>query len=398
MKLSKRIKNITPSATLELTGKVAEMRRSGIEVIAFNVGEPDFGTPANIGEAAKAAIDANKTKYTAVPGILELREAIAKKLHDDNDLTYTPAEICVGVGAKQPLMNTMMVLCDEGDEVILPSPCWVSYVEMIKLAGGVPVIVPSREEDGFALDLDAIEKAVTDRTVAILINTPNNPTGAVYSEESLRALAALALRHDLTVISDEVYEKLIYGGEKHFSIASVSPEMREHTVTINGFSKAYAMTGWRVGYAAGPLPFIKGMTALMGHATSNTCSIAQYAALEAVTGPQESVEIMRREFDRRGWFLTERLNRMDGVSCVAAKGAFYLMPNVSSYYGKKTPDGRVIADSFALATYLLEDAHIAVVPGGAFEAPDNLRISYSNSMEALEKGMDWMEASLKKLR
>ncbi len=398
MKLSKRIQNITPSATVELTGKVMDLRAKGVEVIAFNVGEPDFGTPDHIGAAAKRAIDAQHTKYTVVAGILELRQAIAKKLLDDNGISYSPDEISVGVGAKQPLINALLTLCDDGDEVILPSPCWVSYVEMIKLAGAVPVLVPCREEDGFALDLAAIEKAVTPRTAAILINTPNNPTGAVYSEETLRGLAEIALAHKIAVISDEVYEKLIYGGHKHFSIASVSPEMRALTVTINGVSKAYAMTGWRVGYAAAERSVIKGMNALMGHATSNTCSIAQYAALEALSGPQDSVELMRREFDRRGTFLANRLNGMDGVSCVSADGAFYLMPNISSFYGKRTPSGRVIENSFDMADYLLEDAHIAVVPGAAFEAPDNLRISYSNSMEALQKGTDWMESSLKKLK
>jgi aspartate aminotransferase len=397
MKLSKRIRNITPSATMELTAKVADLRARGVEIISYNVGEPDFPTPKNIAEAAKAAIDANKTKYTVVPGILELRQAISKKLREENGLEYSPAEISVGVGAKQPLINAVLALCEEGDEVILPTPCWVSYEEMIKLAGGKPVLVPTREENGFALDLPAIEAAITPKTAAVLINTPNNPTGAVYSEESLRALASICVKHEIAIISDEVYEKLIYGNGKHFSIAASSPEAKHLTVTINGFSKAYAMTGWRVGYAAADAAIIKGMNALASHATSNICSIAQYAALEGLTGPQDSVEAMRQEFDRRRVFLTDRLNGMDGISCAPAEGAFYLMPNVSSFYGKKTPDGKVITDSFALADYLLEDAHIAVVPGAAFESPDNLRISYSNSLEALRQGMDQMEASLKKL-
>jgi len=398
MKITQRIRNITPSATLSLVDKVSEMRAQGIDVISFSVGEPDFKTPENVSEAGCAAIRTGKTHYTPVPGIPELRRAISEKLKNDNGLDYPPQAISVGTGAKQPLFNTILALCEEGDEIILPTPCWVSYIEMVKLSGAKPVLVPTKEEEGFQLDLAAIEAAVTPKTVAILINTPNNPTGAVYTEEGLRGLAKIALAHDLTVIADEIYEKLIYNGKRHFSIGSISPEMLAHTVTINGFSKAYAMTGWRLGYAAGPLPLIKGVNALMGHATSNASSIAQYAALEGLCGPQESIEAMRAEFDRRRSFLVKRLNGMEGISCVDADGAFYLMPNVSSFYGKTAPDGKTIRDSFDIADYLLAEAHIAVVPGAAFEAPDNLRVSYSNSYEAIEEGMRRMEAALKKLK
>ena len=398
MKISKRIQNINPSATLELTTKVTEMRAQGIDVIAFNVGEPDFGTPENVCEAGINAIREQKTKYTVVSGIAPLKAAICKKLRGDNGLDYTPAQISIGVGAKQPLFNAICTLCDEGDEVILPTPCWVSYIEMIKLAGGVPVLVPMSEENGFGLDVAAVEAAITPRTTAILINTPNNPTGAVYTEESLRALAKVALAHDIMVISDEIYEKLIYSGEPFFSIGSISPEMLAHTVTINGFSKAYAMTGWRVGYAAGPLEVIKGMNAFMGHATSNTASISQYAALAALEGPQDSVETMRQEFDRRRVYLTARLRAMPGVTCADANGAFYLLPNVSSFFGKTAPDGTKIENSKDVAMYLLNAAHIAVVQGDAFAAPDNLRISYSNSMEALKEGADRMEKALAALK
>lgn len=395
--LTKRIQNISPSMTLELTGKVADLRRQGIDIIAYNLGEPDFGTPENICKAAMAAIEAQKTKYTTVSGIAELREAICEKLLKDNHVTYAPNQICVGTGAKQPLVDAVLALCEEGDEVIVPTPCWVSYLEMVKLSGAAPVLVKNREEDGFALNIEGIKNAITPKTKAIMINTPNNPTGAVYTEKDLRALAALACEHDFYIISDEVYEKLIYESKAHFCIASISDEVKDRCVIINGFSKAYSMTGWRIGYAAGNAALIKGMSSLQGHTTSNTCSIAQYAALEALRGPQESLEIMRKEFDRRRKFLLERLNAMDGITCVNADGAFYLMPNVTSFYGKSY-NGKTIRDSFDMADYLLEEARIAVVPGAAFEAPENLRISYSNSMECLIDGMDRMEEALKKLR
>lgn len=396
MMLTKRIQNITPAATFALTAKVAELRSQGIDVIAFNLGEPDFGTPKNICDAAKAAIDAQKTKYTVVSGIMDLRKAICAKFERDNGITYAPNEICVGTGAKQPLVNAVLALCEEGDEVIVPTPCWVSYLEMVKLAGATPVIVRNREEDGFALNMEEIKKAITPKTKAIMINTPNNPTGAVYTKEQLTELAELACKHDFYIISDEVYEKLVYEGKKHFCIASISDEVKNRTVVINGVSKTYSMTGWRVGYAAGNAALIKGMGSLQGHTTSNTCSIAQYAALEAIGGPQDSVEMMRIEFDKRRKYLVERLNSMDGITCNNADGAFYLMPNVTAFYDKEW-NGQKIKDSFGMADYLLAEARIALVPGGAFEAPDNLRISYSNSMENLIEGMNRMEAALKKL-
>ena len=396
MRLTQRIRNITPPATFALTAKVAELRRQGVDVIAYNVGEPDFGTPKNICDAAKAAIDAQKTKYTVVSGIIELKEAICAKFERDNGIAYKPNEICVGTGAKQPLVNAVLALCEEGDEVIVPTPCWVSYLEMVKLADAAPVIVRNLEEDGFALNIEAIKKAITPKTKAIMINTPNNPTGAVYSKEQLTELAELACKHDFYIISDEVYEKLIYEGKKHFCIASVSDEVRDRTVVINGVSKAYSMTGWRIGYAAGNAKLIKGMGSLQGHTTSNACSIAQYAALEAISGPQDSVEMMRVEFDKRRKYLVDRLNSIEGITCNNADGAFYLMPNVTAFYHKEW-NGQKIKDSFGMADFLLAEARIALVPGGAFEAPDNLRISYSNSMENLIEGMDRLETALKKL-
>ena len=394
--LSARALAIAPSATLEITNKVLRLRRSGVDIISMNAGEPDFGTPENICRAAVGAISLQRTKYTPVAGIPELREAICDKLAADDHTFYTPEEISVGTGAKQPLCNAVLALCGEGDEVLLPTPCWVSYIEMVKLAGATPVLVPSREEEGFSLNVDAISAAITPRTRAILINTPNNPTGAVYTRRALEQLAELACRHNFFIISDEVYEKLVYDGAEHVCPASLSEDVRRRTVVINGFSKAYAMTGWRVGYAAGDREVIRAINAIQGHATSNTCSVAQYAALEALRGPQDSVEAMRREFDRRRLYLLERLSHMSGVSCANVRGAFYLLPNISDFYGRQW-QGKTLKDSFDLANFLLDEAHVAVVPGGAFEAPQHLRIAYSNSMEQLQKGMDRMEATLSKL-
>ena len=395
--ITKRIQNMTPSATVALNSRVTELKANGMDIIALNVGEPDFGTPDHICRAACEALEQQKTKYTAVSGIPALREAICEKLRADNGAVYTPAQISVGVGAKQPLLNAVLALCEAGDEVIIPTPCWVSYIEMVKLAEATPVLVPDREADGFALNLEGIRAAITPRTKAIMLNTPNNPTGAVYTEAQLRELADLAYAHDFYIISDEVYEKLVYDGAKHVCAASLSKEAWERTVVINGFSKAYAMTGWRLGYAAAPTKIIQGMNSLQSHMTSCTSSIAQYAGVEALRGPQEPLETMRRAFDARRRFLLERLNAMDGVTCVNASGAFYLLPNVSAYFGS-TFEGKPIRDSFDLAEYLLDQAHVAVVPGAAFEAPENLRIAYSNSMENLTRGMDQMEAALAKLR
>lgn len=395
--LSNHVNQIAPSATLAMTGRVAQLRRDGVDIISLNVGEPDFGTPENICRAAKLAIDQQKTKYTPVAGIGELREAICKKLAEDNGVRYSAKEISVGTGAKQPLFNAVFALCGEGDEVIIPAPCWVSYIEMVRLAEATPVLVRNREEQGFALNLEAIEAAITPRTKAVIINTPNNPTGAVYSRSELEKLAELAVKHDFYIISDEVYEKLIYDGREHACVASLSEAARRHTVVINGLSKSHAMTGWRIGYAAADEAIISAINAAQGHMTSNTCSVSQWAAVEALTGPQDSVFTMREEFARRRGFLLDALNHIPGISCVNAQGAFYLMPNIASFYGKRCGD-RVINDSFDMANYLIDEARVAVVPGAAFEAPDNLRIAYSNSMANLEEGIRRIKAALSKLQ
>ena len=394
--LTKRITQMTPSATIELEGIVADMHAAGVPVIALNAGEPDFPTPENIVRACTAAMEAGHTRYININGIIELREAICAKLLTDNHVSYTPNEIVVSTGAKQALFNAVEALIQDGDEVLIPTPCWVSYIEIVKLACGVPVLVPTL--DSFHLDIDAIRGAITEKTKAIIINTPCNPTGAVYGEAELRALAELAVERNLFIISDEVYEKLVYDGQKHVCIASFSDAVRERCVIVNGFSKTYCMTGWRIGYCAAPAKIARGICSLQGHTTSNSTTFVQWAALEALTGPQDRVAFMRGEFDKRRKYLLERLSRIDGVRCANAEGAFYLLPDVSAYYGRVTPEGRTIADGSALCAYLLEQAHLAILPGSAFEAPKCVRIAYSNSLENIKLGMDAMEAALQALR
>ncbi|HNZ62811.1 MAG TPA: pyridoxal phosphate-dependent aminotransferase [Bacillota bacterium] len=392
--ISDRIQQMAPSQTLELNAKVAELRAAGKSIIALNSGEPDFNTPAPIIEASHRAMLEGKTKYTQTPGILPLREAIARKLRRENKIEYAPNEIIVSTGAKFALANAFQVMCNPGDEVIIPTPCWVSYVEMVKLAGAIPVLVPVAEDN--RLDAGAIERAITPKTRVILINTPNNPTGAVYTEESLRRVAELAVAHDCYIITDEVYEKLIYGTTPHISIASFSPEVWERTLTVNAFSKAYAMTGWRIGYAAGPRELIKGISAIQGHMTSNSTSFVQWAAITALEECGAYVENMRRAFEERRDYMFERVRKLPGFRCPFPDGAFYLFPDVSGTFGKRA-GSRVITDAPALAGYLLDEAGVALVPGNAFEAPSAIRLTYSNSMENLIEAMDRIEAAVLKL-
>ncbi|HHX19349.1 MAG TPA: pyridoxal phosphate-dependent aminotransferase [Clostridiaceae bacterium] len=392
--VSDRVRRMSPSQTLELNAKVAELRAEGKNIIALNSGEPDFNTPPPVIEAAHRAMLEGKTKYTPTPGILPLREAIARKLLKDNHITYDPSEIIVSIGAKFVLASAFQVLCNPGDEVIIPTPCWVSYVEMVKLAEGVPVLVPVASDN--RLDVDEIERAITPKTRVILINSPNNPTGAVYTEESLRRVAELAVKHDCFIITDEVYEKLIYGTTPHVSIASFSPEVWARTLTVNAFSKAYSMTGWRLGYAAGPREIIKGISALQGHTTSNSTSFVQWAGITALEECDEHVEFMRKAFEERRNYMFERVSKLPGVSCPFPEGAFYLFPDVSGTFGKRVGD-RVITDAPALADYLLDEAGVALVPGNAFEAPNAIRLTYSNSMENLTAAMDRIEAAISKL-
>lgn len=395
--ISKRAKNIVPSATIGISARLEELAAQGVEVIKLNIGEPDFPPPENVCAAAVAAVEARFAKYTAVPGIVDLRRAICAKLERDNGVQYKLSEICVSTGAKQALQNALLALCNPGDEVILPTPSWVSYSEMIKLADAVPVFLPCRAETGFALEPEAVREALTPRTKAILICTPHNPTGAVYSENALRELAALACERDFYIIADEIYEKLIYNGARHFSVASVSEEVRCRTVTVNGFSKAFAMPGWRLGYSAAAGGVAEAIVNIQGHMTSGPNSIAQKAALAGLTGPQDAVEAMRAEYQRRRDFACTALRAMPGMELSVPRGAFYLFPKVTALYGMHCGP-YWINSSRDLAGYLLDKARVVVVFGEAFFAPGYLRLSYAASMEQLQEALRRVAGALAQLR
>lgn len=395
--ISQRIKEMISSVTLAQSEKIAYLKKQGIEIIGFNIGEPDFNTPANIIEKAKEAYRLGYTKYTPAAGMLELREEVCKKFKKDYDLDYSVKDVVVSSGAKQSLINALMAIVDPGEEVIVPVPCWVSYVEMIKLTGGIPVLVNMDEESGFDLDVEKIAAHVTEKTKAVLINSPNNPTGAVYKRDSMEKLGNLAIEKNFYIISDEIYEKLVYDKDVNCCMAAISKEIKKKTITINGVSKSYAMTGWRIGFAVGPTEIIKAMSDYQGHTTTSPNAPAQYASIEALSNSEKFVEVMREEFDKRRKYIVKRLSEMEGITCSTPKGAFYVMPNIKSFYGKRYKEF-VINNSMDMSDYLLEESRIAVVSGAAFEAPDNLRISYSNSMENIKEGMNRMERALKNLK
>jgi aspartate aminotransferase len=384
--LSERVSHLTPSVTLAIDARAKQMKQEGIDVVAFGVGEPDFDTPAHIREAGIFAIEQGFTRYTPNSGIEPLRQAICNKLRQDNLLEYTPSQILVSNGAKHSIYNAILATCSPGDEVIIPSPYWVSYPEMVKLAAATPVIVKTTAVQGFKMTPLQLEKAITSRTKAVIINSPSNPTGMIYTEEELRQLAAVALEHDIFIISDEIYEKLIYEG-KHFSIASISPEVKDLTITVNGVSKAYAMTGWRIGYAAGRLDVIRAMGNIQSHSTSNTNSIAQKAALAALTGPDTAINAMVQEFVRRRDRMTELLSQVGPFKVPHSAGAFYVFASAESLIGQRL-HGIKVQDDVQLASLLLEQAHVALVPGSAFGAPGFLRLSYATSMPQIELGIE----------
>lgn len=397
MNLSKKANSISPSITLEITGKANELKAQGVNVMSFAAGEPDFNTPKNIIEAAIKAMDDGYTKYTKTSGIVELRKAICKKLHQENNLNYSEEQIVVSTGAKQCLANTFLAILNKGDEVILQNPCWVSYTELIKLADGVPVIVNCDENDGYKLSAKNIEKAVTSKTKAILLNSPHNPTGIVYNKNELEEIAQIAKKYNLIIISDEIYEKLIYDGEEHVSIASLSEDAYERTIVINGLSKTYAMTGWRVGYTASSAKLAKIMSSVQSHMTSNVCSISQYAALEALTGPQDSINMMKNAFEERRNFMMKKLEEIDEVSFIKPQGAFYIMVNITYFIGKSI-NGVKINNSIEFAKMLLEEEKAAVIPGAAFGLENFIRLSYATSMEVIEEGLDRIKSFLGKLK
>ena len=388
MRLSARARNLTPSPTMAIDAKSKQMLAEGIDVVNFSVGEPDFDTPESIKAAGIAAIQQGKTKYTPAAGTLELRKAICEKLERDNGLQYRPEEIVVSNGGKQSLYNVYQVLLDPGEEVIIQAPYWVSYPEIVRLAGGVPVVVETDESTGFRLTADMIREKLTNRTRVINLNSPSNPTGAVLTRKDLEEIAALAVEYDLMIVTDEIYEKLLYDGAEHVSIATLDEEVKKRTITVNGVSKAYSMTGWRIGYTASERIFAKAMGDLQSQSTSGPSSISQAAAVAALRGSQEPVEQMRLEFDRRRKHMMERLNKLPGFSVkVAPAGAFYLFPNVSALFGE-TIAGRRIMSSDDLAEVILERAHVGVVPGTGFGAPNYIRFSYATSMERIDEGLD----------
>jgi len=395
--LADRLKTLAPSSTLAVQAKAKELRARGVNVISFGAGEPDFDTPARIKEAAIAALQRGHTKYTEVPGVPELRAAVCAKLKRDNNLDYEPADILVSCGAKHTLFNMVVALINPGDEVLVPSPYWVSYPEQIKLVGGVPVPVVTDEGTGFDLDPGRLRAAVTARTKAIIINSPNNPTGAVFSLDALREGARLAVERGLWLISDECYEALTFEG-RHISVASLDAGVKARTLVINTCSKAYAMTGWRIGYAAGPRDLIRAMTDVQSQVTSNPSSVAQWAAVEALGGAQDEVAKMAGEFDRRRRLIVEGLNALPGVRIVMPRGAFYAFANISGLLGRRDPGtGAPLRGSADVTAFLLEHAQVAVVPGVDFGSDVHVRLSYATSAELIREGLARMATAIARL-
>ena len=395
--LSNRLQRLAPSATLAMSQKSSEMKAQGIDVINMSVGEPDFNTPDHIKEAAKAAIDQNYSRYSPVPGYQDLRQAIADKLRRENGLDYTTSEILVSNGAKQSVCNTVMALVNPGEQVIIPAPYWVSYPQMVKLAGGEPVIVEATFEQNFKMTAEQLEAAITPKTRMLILCSPSNPTGSVYNKEELRALANIILKYDdLFVLADEIYEHINYVG-RHESIAQF-PGMKERAIIVNGVSKAYAMTGWRIGYIAAPEWIVKGCNKLQGQYTSGPCSVSQKAAEYAYTQSQECVEQMRQAFERRRDLIVGLAREIPGLEVNVPEGAFYLFPKCSSFYGATTPGGKTIGGSTDLALYLLEEGHVATVGGDAFGDPDCFRMSYATSDDNIREAMRRIGEALGKLK
>ena len=396
MKLASRISTIKPSPTLAITAKANALKAEGRDVISFGAGEPDFDTPDHIKMAAVKAIEEGFTKYTPVDGIVELKDAIISKLGRDNQLTYDRSEIVVSCGAKHTLYNLTQVLFEEGDEVIIPSPYWVSYLDMVLLSGARPVILNTGEAQGFKILPEQLKAAITRNTKAIIMNSPSNPTGAVYTARELAALAEVVSGKEMLVISDDIYEKIIYDDRQFTNIASLSKELRDRTVVVNGVSKTYSMTGWRIGYAAGPEEIIKAMTKLQSQNTSNPTSISQWAAVEALNGNQESVPVMVEEFRRRRDVIVEKLNAIPGITCALPDGAFYVFPDVSSLFGRSY-QGQALSNSSDFTAYLLEAANVAVIPGVDFGHDNHIRLSYATSLKNIEEGLKRINSAVKGL-
>ena len=393
LSLSERGKQVAASSTLAITAKINQMVADGLDVIKFGAGEPDFDTPEHIKEAGIDSIQAGFTKYTAVAGIIELKNAIVTKFGNDNNLRYKPSEVIVNCGAKHTIYNILQAICNPGDEVIFAAPYWVSYIEIVKLAGGIPIIVETTANQNFCLTVDQIATEVTDKTKAVIINSPSNPTGTIYDSEALREIADLAVDKRFYIISDEIYESLLYDGYQHCSIATFNNDIKAITFVVNGVSKAYSMTGWRIGYAAGPEDAISAMSRIQSHSTSNPTSIAQKAALTAISGSQEAVESMRVAFEKRRDLICERFDGIDGVTYVKPQGAFYIFPDFSDHYSR-TIDGFQIKGSQDLADFLLDCVKVGVVPGVGFGADKNMRLSFATSEVEINRGLDRIKKAL----
>ncbi len=395
MNLAKRTTLISPSPTLGITAKVNQLRAQGVDVIGFGAGEPDFDTPSYIKEEAIRSLQAGFTKYTATSGIPELKAAIVAKLKRDNGLDFQPAEIIVSCGAKHSLYNAIMVLCEKGDEVILASPYWVSYLEMIKLSGAKPIIIKTSEKNNFKITPEQLLSKVRPKTKLLILNSPSNPTGMMYSAQELEAFAKIAVDNNFLVISDEIYEKLVYTSQKPVSIASFGPAIKDRTIIINGVSKTYAMTGWRIGYAAARQDIVQAMANLQDHSTSNPVSFVQKAAVTAISGPQEEVEKMRLEFKKRRDYMVERINAIKKMSCLTPEGAFYVFANISKLL-RKNIIGLDINGSLALAEFWLNESKVAVIPGSGFGNDNYVRFSYATSFDKIKTGLDRVEAVINK--
>ncbi len=396
MRLSRRVAEIEESATLAISEKAAKLRAQGVDVLSLSAGEPDFDTPAHVREAAIEAIRKGHTKYTASSGILPLRQAVAKKYEREFGWSYDPSQVLISTGCKHSIYNALHAILDPGDEALIPAPYWVSYPEMVKTTGARPVLLGTEEAEGFKLRPESMQAAITPRTKVVILCSPSNPTGIVYTEGELRAMAEVLEKTSLWVISDEVYEKMVYGSARHVSIATVMPKMRERTIVVNACSKTYAMTGWRMGFMVGPKEVVSGAAKIQSQSTSNATSIAQYAALAALEGDQSCVAAMREEYARRREFVVRRLRAIPGLTCAEPWGAFYAFPNVTGLFGRRSQD-RILRSSSDVGEALLEYAHLAVVPGGPFGSDRHIRISYAASIEALGRAMDRLERFVKEL-
>ena len=398
MSVAKKVKEIAPSLTLEITAKAKKMKAEGISVIGFGAGEPDFNTPEYIIESAKKALDIGFTKYTPASGTVELKKAVCEKFLNDNGLKYEQNQIVISSGAKSSLYHAICAIIDDGDEVILPSPFWLTYPELVKLAGGKCVFVKAEKEHGYKMTAEQLKNAITNKTKCLILNSPNNPTGAVYTEQEIKEIAKVAEENGLYVISDEIYEKLVYSGEKHYSIAQVNDYMKEHTIIINGMSKTYAMTGWRIGYLAAPVEIAKAISSMQSHTTSNACSISQYASTTALVDEKgnEFINKMQKVFDERRCYMVDRLKKMDGIVCIEPKGAFYVFVDVSGFYGKKYKD-TTISGSLSFADAALQKG-VALIPGVAFGDDNCIRLSYAISLEDIKEGLNRFSEFIKEIK